>query len=111
MRRAAECKVAALQQHLDEFKAKSGGVHSEDELTDSDAEPEGVLIPVYISLEQLASKEVGSKTLEEKVIPTRKRQRTLHVEDLEVLSELIPPTDNIEFAYAWEREIFFLYTL
>lgn len=33
----------------------------------------------------------------------------LHVEDLDALSCLIPPTTDLEFAYAWKREVFFLY--
>lgn len=48
------------------------------------------------------------KLREKQVVQPRQRQKVLHVEHLEVLSELNPPTDRIEFAYESKIEFFFL---
>lgn len=110
LRRAAECKIASLEQEIEESRTKLEGDRSPEDQPESEDEPTGLERELLRVQRYFKDQEVKATAPEEKSTLMRKRQRVLHVENLEALFELIPPTDDVEFAYAWEREVFFLYT-
>lgn len=105
-------QVASMERKLEGWKSKVDGVLKEKESSslESEEEPIGLEEELIREGEWVQShKAAKSKVAKNTSMPVRKRQRMLHVEDLEALFELIPPTSNLEFAYGWKREVFFLH--